>query len=217
MSENAAELVLRPFEERDLQQLASLIARTWMPDFPGYPGEVAGSIELCEYLAHTTWSLVAEREGTLLGAVLLAERDREVPDAERWHERGAEAERAAAGDPEATRAADLEMAGVVEEAGLALDYAATGAPEAACAIKLLIVSPDARGLGLGGRLFEAVRAHLRERGAAGYHLLTDDSCDVSFYEHKGLSQAMMRRSEVSWPGADPATDDFHIYVYAERL
>ena len=109
------------------------------------------------------------------------------------------------------------MAGVVEEAGLAHEYELTGAAEVACVVKLLIVSPEARGLGLGRRLFDAVRSYLRERGAAGYHLLTDDSCDVSFYEHMGLARAMDRKSEVAWPGGDPATDDFHVYVYSERL
>ena len=217
MSQNAAQLVLRPFGERDFHPLAGLMAKTWLPDFPGYPGELAATVELCDYLAQTTWSLVAERGGTLLGAILLGEKDREVADADEWRRRGAEAEREAAGNPDATRAMDLEMAGVVEEAGLAHEYELTGAAEVACVVKLLIVSPEARGLGLGRRLFDAVRSYLRERGAAGYHLLTDDSCDVSFYEHMGLARAMDRKSEVAWPGGDPATDDFHVYVYSERL
>ena len=216
MSENVGELALRSFEERDFYPLVELIARTWLADFPGQPGELAATVELCDYLGHTTWSLVAERGGTLLGAALLAEKNGEVASADLWHERGAAAEREASLIPDAARAMDLEMAGVVEGAGLALDYEKTGAPEADAALKLLIVSPEARGLGIGRKLFDAVRDHLRGRGAAGFYLLTDDNCDVSFYDHMGLRQEVRRRSEVTWPDEEPGTD-FGIYVYAERL
>lgn len=209
------ELTLRPFAERDFEPLATLLARTWLPEHPGRPGELASKAELCDYLAKTTWSLVAERGGTLLGAALLAEKGRPALGAA-WEERGAELAREAQADPACAEALRLEMGGVAEEAALADDYAATGAPEADVALKLLIVSPDAKGMGIGGRLFDAVHARLREIGAAGYHLLTDDSCDVSFYEHKGLMQEMSRSSEVEWPGQD-ADGDFKIYVYSERL
>ena len=40
---------------------------------------------------------------------------------------------------------------------------------------------------------------------------------MGFYEHKGLRQAMRRRSQASWPGADPATDEFYVYVYDQEL
>ena len=216
MSENVAELTLRPFEERDFYPIVNLIAQTWLADFPGRPGELASIVELCDYLGHATWSLVAEKDDALLGVALLAEKDGEVADADLWRARGSAAEREANKDPLATRAMDLEMAGVVEGAGLALDYERTGAPEAAAALKLLIVSPEARGLGVGKRLFNAVRERVRESGATGYYLLTDDNCDVSFYDHMGLKQELRRTSEVTWPGEEPGCD-FGIYVYSERL
>ena len=103
------------------------------------------------------------------------------------------------------------------EAELERDYLAGGSLGADAAVKLLIVSPDAKGLGLGGKLFSAALEHLREAGAAGYHLLTDDSCDFGFYEHKGLTQAMRRRSRAYWPGVDPEKDEFYVYVYEQEL
>lgn len=217
MPGNATGLALRPFEERDFYPLVDILAQTWLADHPGLPGELASTIELCDYLSQTTWSLVARREDKLLGAVLLSEHDREVADADEWRRRGAAAEREAAKSPECTRVVDREMAGVVEEAGLARDYEMTGAPEAAFAVKLLIVSPEARGLGVGGTLFDAARTYLRERDAIGFHLLTDDSCDVSFYDHNGLTQAMCRVSQAEWGCAKPDDGNFHIYVYSERL
>ena len=111
----------------------------------------------------------------------------------------------------------MEMDGVREEAELEREYAAGEPVGADAAIKLLIVSPDAKGLGLGGRLFSAAVEHLREAGLPGFHLLTDDSCDVGFYEHKGLTQAMRRRSDAYWPGVEPEKDEFYVYVYEQEL
>ena len=45
----------------------------------------------------------------------------------------------------------------------------------------------------------------------------DDSCDFGFYEHKGLTQAMRRRSRAYWPGVDPEKDEFYVYVYEQEL
>lgn len=218
MTENEGKLTLRPFEERDFRQLADLMARTWLAECPGEPAELASTVELCEYLGQTTWSLVAERDGALLGAALVAEGDAAAGSdrAARWSRRAAEARREAQGRPECRRAVDLEMAVVEEEQGLSDEFVATGAPEAAGTLKLLIVSPDARGAGIGGRLLSAVRERLRSTGAPGYHLLTDDSCDVSFYDHMGLRRVTSRRSRVAWPGSSP-DDDFRIHLYAERL
>lgn len=217
MAQIDAELTFRPFDEKDFEPLAELVGRTWLSEFPPRAQVAAGRIELAHYLAPATWSLVAEREGKIMGAILLVERGRETPDAGAWtslEERlTAEAEK----DPELAEAVRVEMDGVREEAELEGEYAATGAPGVDATIKLLIVSPDAKGLGIGGRLFSAAVEHLRETGARGYHLLTDDACDVGFYEHKGLVRAMRRRSGAYWPGVDSATDEFYVYVYERAL
>lgn len=216
MSENASELILRPFDAHDFPQLVDLMARTWLPECPGAPGRLASTAELCEYLGQTTWSMVAEQDGRLLGAALLAEGDGGAEGAEAWIRLARQARDEAAGDPSCQRVMDLEMAVVEEERALADDFRASGAPEARCALKLLVVSPEAKGRGIGGRLFSAVRDHLTARGERGYHLLTDDSCDVSFYDHMGLRRVVRRRSQIAWPGA-PEGGDLGVYLYAERL
>ncbi len=209
-------LTWRPFAPEDFEGAAELLGRTWLPEFDEAAQRAASQIELAHYLSQTTWSLLAERAGEILGVVLLAERGREVTD-DGWAELESRLSRAAEKDEALAEAVRTEMDGVREEAELEREYAADGPVGADAAVKLLIVSPDAKGLGLGGRLFSAAAEHLREKGAKGYHLLTDDACDVGFYEHKGLRQAMRRRSQASWPGADPATDEFYVYVYDQEL
>ena len=210
-------LTWRAFAPEDFERAAGLLGRTWLPEFDVAPQRAASQIELAHYLAQTTWSLVAEREGEILGVVLLAERGREATGGDAWSELEARLTRAAEKDEALAEAVRVEMGGVREEAELEREYAADGPMGADAAVKLLIVSPDAKGMGLGGRLFSAALEHLREAGARGYHLLTDDSCDVGFYEHKGLTQATRRRSRAYWPGVDPETDEFYVYVYEQEL
>lgn len=211
------DLTWRAFAPEDFEPAAELLGRTWMADFEPAERHAASQIELAHYLARTTWSLLVEREGEVLGVVLLAERDRPLVDDADWAALEARLTRVAEKDEQLAEAVRVEMGGVREEGELEVDYAATDPVGGDAAVKLLIVSPDAKGLGLGGRLFSAALDHLRESGASGYHLLTDDSCDVGFYEHKDLTQAMRRRSRAYWPGVDPATDEFYVYVYEQRL
>ena len=210
-------LTFRAFAPEDFERVAVLLGRTWLPEFDEAPQRAASQIELAHYLAQTTWSLLAERGDEILGAVLLAERGAVATGDAGWAELEARLTRAAEKDPGLAEAVRTEMDGVREEAELERDYLAGGPLGADAAVKLLIVSPDAKGLGLGGKLFSAALEHLREAGAAGYHLLTDDSCDFGFYEHKRLTQAMRRRSRAYWPGVDPEKDEFYVYVYEQEL
>ena len=210
-------LTWRSFAPEDFERAAVLLGRTWLPEFNGAAQRAASQIELAHYLSQATWSLVTERAGEILGVVLLAERGKETIEGAGWAELEARLTRAAEKDSQLAEAVRTEMDGVREEAELEREYAAGDPAGADAAVKLLIVSPDAKGLGIGGKLFSAALDHLRESGATGYHLLTDDSCDVGFYEHKGLARAMRRRSSAYWPGVDPEKDEFYVYVYDQLL
>ena len=210
-------LAWRPFEPGDFEATAALLGRTWLPDFGEAAQRAASQIELAHYLARSSWSLVVERGGEVLGVVLVAEPGGHPVGGAGWSELEGRLTRAAERDEELAEAVRVEMDGVREEAELEREYAAGEPVGADAAIKLLLVSPDAKGLGLGGRLFSAAVEHLREAGLPGFHLLTDDSCDVGFYEHKGLTQAMRRRSGAYWPGVEPEKDEFYVYVYEQEL
>ena len=210
-------LAWRPFEPEDFEATAARLGRTWLPDFGEAAQRAASQIELAHYLARSSWSLVVERDGEVLGVVLVAEPGGHPVGGAGWSELEVRLTRAAEKDDGLAEAVRVEMDGVREEAELEREYASEDPEGADATVKLLIVSPDAKGLGIGGRLFSAALDHLRETGARGYHLLTDDSCDFGFYEHKGLTQARRRRSRAYWPGVDPAADEFYVYVYEQRL
>lgn len=55
-------------------------------------------------------------------------------------------------------------------------------------LELFLVSPAARGHGVGGGLWSRTMQHLRHRGVNRYYLHTDTACDVSFYDYHGLKR-----------------------------
>lgn len=55
-------------------------------------------------------------------------------------------------------------------------------------LELFLVSPDARGHGVGGGLWRHTMHMLRNNGVNRYYLHTDSACDVSFYDYHGLSK-----------------------------
>lgn len=67
-------------------------------------------------------------------------------------------------------------------------------------VTLFLVDDAMRGQGVGGRLYEAMMARFAESGVDEYFLYTDDTCDVSFYDHNGL--ARMGERTVRFPDFD---------------
>ena len=72
-------------------------------------------------------------------------------------------------------------------------------------LELFLVMSRARGLGVGGRMFNRVRDYFFACGAPGFFLHTDSDSDVGFYEHQGM-RCVAKRSGVSNP------DVLYIYV-----
>ena len=67
-------------------------------------------------------------------------------------------------------------------------------------LELFLVSPDARGHGVGGGLWRRTMHLLRHNGVNRYYLHTDSACDVSFYDYHGLSK------DASWLHKDHPYD-----------
>ncbi len=217
------EVLYRPFDEADFEAVARLFQDQWCTEIAEKAGRLASQIDLCGYLEQANWSLVAEKRSDgagdqaprLLGAALLSLRDRPRPGAAKWAARRESLLAQATADPAllAEVKADIDM--LDEESQLGDEYAASGQMGAAAELKLLIVSNRAQGLGVGGRLFSAARAAAHE-AAGGMFLITDDSCDFGFYEHKGLSRMVARPTQVTELACPQDPQDFNLYVYAEE-
>lgn len=78
-------------------------------------------------------------------------------------------------------------------------------------IELFLVSSAARGRGVGGTLWRKAMQIFADAGVHRYYLHTDSSCDVSFYDHKGLDRS------IAWYAAEHPEygsnmDDVFIYA-----
>ncbi len=213
-------LVYRPFTKADFAAAARLYQAQWCSEISDAAGQIASQVDLCAYLAQANWSLIAEKPQVnggapqLLGVTLLSLKEQACPNAATWLSRREDLLAKAAADSAllAEVRSDVDM--LEEEAQLGDEYAASGQVGSAAELKLLIVSPAAQGLGVGGRLFSAAREEAH-KAAGGMFLLTDDSCDFSFYEHKGLTRKVTRRTQVDQLACPQDAAEFNLYVYAE--
>lgn len=81
-------------------------------------------------------------------------------------------------------------------------------------LELFLVSPDARGHGVGGGLWRRTMHMLRNNGVNRYYLHTDSACDVSFYDYHGLSKdASLLHKDHSYEieRAKSLVEDLYIY------
>ncbi|MBT1172832.1 GNAT family N-acetyltransferase [Bifidobacterium sp. MA2] len=78
-------------------------------------------------------------------------------------------------------------------------------------LELFLVAPAARGHGVGGTLWRRLLAYFAHQGVERYYLHTDSSCDVGFYEHKGLTRTAERLA-ADHP-EEPAGDGEDLFIY----
>lgn len=203
------DVAIRPFEAGDFEPLAMLMNEVWGSG--GYsPEEVlADRIVLASYLVEHDWGLVAEHDGVLVGAILAGLRQPH-PDAlwtdkltSLWED---------AGRKDATLPARLLQISEVEvaEAEVTRRLKAEPLPQADATIQLLILSEGARGKHLGTHLLDSALAWMRSQNARGYFLMTDDECDVGFYDHRGIPR--LETKQIEHEGRP-----FGIYAYGDLL
>lgn len=74
-------------------------------------------------------------------------------------------------------------------------------------VTLLLVGDAARGHGVGRALFDHTMSRFHDAGVNRYFLFTDTSCNVGFYEHRGLVRLRERRMTLR----GDATETFYLY------
>lgn len=198
--------VFRPFEERDFPQVAELFRQQWLADLPREEGRLHAQAILCNYLMDVDWGVVAEWRGMVLGASLVACGLKGDEDRRLWRSR----REALLAEVGAGARFGREVGAVEqEEADFSRAYADAGSPDSTAEVKLLIVSSRSQGMGLGRKLLGRSADRVAELGRKGFFLVTDDTCDVAFYDHLGLERrrAVPCRAEAG----------IELYIYAKEL
>lgn len=202
-----ASAAIRPMREDDLPALAQIIADTWY-DEDGEAAYVLGMDLLLMHVSLSTWGVVAEEGGEVLGCCFARVGGEELGAFADWRD-------AADANAEAAERLGVELAGNcdidAEEHGLLDAVDAERGTVGVGYLQLLILSKAARGRGLGRALMDAGCEHLREAGCTRYRLTTDEACDVSLYDHLGLERLAEGKARCMLPR------DFSLYVYEGAL
>lgn len=209
--DDAKALTIRPFKRSDRQALTELIRLAWYADgvadddttddvaegtvresfAPSKPRNTQGlsisrrlaAIDAEECLSRTTHAAAAEYDGRVIGVILGSLRSQATRGQSLHHRMrrmrmalpllGSRAGIRGLCDQLAMRSVDRKLLRDTHTA-----YQAE--------IVLFIVSPEARGHGVGRRLFDHMIDYFRAADINRYFLFTDTSCNVGFYTRNGL-------------------------------
>lgn len=208
----------RPFAEDDFESLSGIYGRLWCDTGEEDERRLFGAVAVATYLSISPHSIVAEHDGRAVGCTLGRMAGEATPSQWRWH-RDLLISAADAFSPELTKRMHDQLLVNRRELEVAATYLQRDDDCASAELNLLMVDPDAKGLGIGGRLFDLMRRELSEEGAEGFFLMTDDECDFTFYDHKGLSrlESYGSRTVPSAEGKGREVELPGIYVYGQRL
>ena len=200
----------------DVDAIIDLFGRTWPPEgtLAGTPsGLLVSRYFTLHYLEHTTYGIVAERDDGMFAGVILARVAGARPLYDVVPAMMARVRADLAGDAAASASLrGLDLAFDVElelEASCGVNETTQGE------LELFVVNPDVRGAGVGGGLWRRAQAHLAQAGVESYYLHTDSDCDVSFYDHKGMTRVAERLHAATSAGqstaaVEAASDDMTV-------
>lgn len=197
----ADEMLIRQLKQSDYPALVELIRRTWYAQQAD--GNTDGleptcdarhrntlawrlaAIDAHDCLARATHAAVAEQNGRVLG-VILGSIPMNVTRAQVLRHRLRQARLALP-----MLASGVGRNGLCEQLGILhadRTLTRTVGKTYQAEIALFLVSPEAKGHGVGGRLFAHMLDWFQAIGVSEYFLFTDTTCDYGFYEHKGLER-----------------------------
>ena len=177
--QTATQVTYRPFAHGDERAMARLYARIWLAGEDADRARATSRLLASRYLAESTQGIVAERGGAVVGGALLRV--------------GGGPRLGGAGEDMPMRSA---LAGIVEldldELRCAQQVWDACATRRTAQLTLLMVDPQAHGLGIGRELLARARTVMHDADATDFFLMTDDGCDRGFYDHAGLARQVMR-------------------------
>lgn len=215
---------IRPMVWSDMPDLVEEFDRTWKveEDREGTVSRLSAEHFILDYLTQTTRARISNMGGKFMGVTLLKEGQGQLsfPQAQsRLEAIDATLASTSLGTKTLASARHWQATEVhlEEEIGLRTP------PQAE--LKLLLVNDRARGHGVGGMLWKDTLVYLQGRGIDDFYLHTDSSCDVSYYDHQGMTclaelkgrdyAAFSQKFQDDSQGVDPTffegVDDIFIY------
>lgn len=201
---------IRTLHKQDYAELIDMIRRMWHAQSRKETGCLAAQADWEYLLSRTTTAFVAELEGRPVAMILgriNALDHRHIPNTHHWRFLRAMGRLA------------FKPGGITALASLAVEFATDERLKLQtkrrwpAEVTLFLIAPQARGHGLGKRMFDTMMNAFQAEGISEYFLFTDSTCDVGFYDHRGLSR-VAEQAPSTRAGASEGT---RFYLYAGRL
>ncbi|MBT1175497.1 GNAT family N-acetyltransferase [Bifidobacterium sp. LC6] len=202
-------VTIRPLQRDDYPALIDLVRRTWYDEFDEHTGLIAAEADWENCLARTTNAYTAVLDGKPVALILGRVDTRDARGKWNRHKRNYVRGLLRLLPVKEGITAIHEIVGI-----LAIDHELTRKAHAAghdyaAEVVLFVLDPEARGLGLGKRMFRKLIADFRDAGLKHYFLYTDTTCNVGFYEHTGLQQI----AAISLPASRVHKESMSFYLY----
>lgn len=203
------QIIYRPFVPTDFDQICSLVARVWHADGSYEESFLSGHIDASYFLSVSKFLYVAEKNGAVVGLIFAGD-GMTYPENKSWRIIEVSAQDVADTEIESDYF-QLGAQYIQTETELIDAFRNSDDPRSTWEVTLLCIDPHEQGKGIGGRLFALAIDYFRTQHASGFFLATDDSCDVDFYDYKGLEQIS---SADVFPDQDNSVS---AYIYAMEL
>lgn len=178
---------IRPYQETDFDALQEMITETWYAGNYKLDPDATNTFSALDTnlrLHDSSFGLTAEEDGKVLGVFLGNIKNQEKTLKENIQIDFEDVSTLAIDDNPVKRDVLTQLTNEIR-ANRYLDEHHGSQPDAV--IELFILSPAARGKGIGGKLWENGLQVFADHDVKDYVLHTDSDCDYSFYDHKGLT------------------------------
>ena len=213
MTEDDNNIVIREWKNEDAKDVIEIINHTWWEgSMSDRSTHLISTAFLRECLMDQTFIRVAERNGKILGVIMGCDRrNHHATFTERlqyWLSAlsiimDSEA-RALTNEGES----EEELHRKLLEMGGNRNYDAE--------VTFFIVSEEARGLGIGGKLFGALEEYFRSIHVKSWYVFTDTDCSYEFYEHKGAVRRSEIYQEYTLPSGEKGDITWFLYDHGEE-
>ncbi|MCL2380956.1 MAG: GNAT family N-acetyltransferase [Treponema sp.] len=208
------QITIRDVRAEDVPEIKAIIAGVW--DWEGmFDGErtldAALGIYLNQVLFEATFGRAAVVNGKVAG-VIFGSVDGVEPKYRTLLEDGTAHALTLLAAPESDRKTILgyfaKIAAIYEEltSGIMDDYDGT--------LDFLVLAKEAQGLGIGKRLWAALKAYFAENNTKRIYLYSDTECNTGFYESQGFAKRLERKAAFDFDGEVFEAD---IFLYDIRL
>ena len=202
------EVILRALQKSDLGAIEDIIRRAWHYDDLAGPDTARqlAAVFLRSCLKNQTFVRVAAVDGVPVG-VIMGRSDRSY----RWRLREATGQAAAILRLLASR--EGRAVSRIFRSVDSIDRQLL-APRRAMfqgELSFFAVREDCRGLGVGQKLFDALRIYMRREDVQRFYLFTDTSCNYGFYEHQGMRRCAQQDHIFDMGGR---REEMHFFLYS---